>query len=67
MTAVAETDPLQGIRDEAQSAWENAQKFWALWPTVDPDQALDLLAEGMANMHAFTALVIEIAQMEARK
>ena len=60
-------DPLQGIKDEARSAWENAQKFWELWPTVDPDQALDLLTEGMTNMQAFTALSIEIAQMEARK
>ena len=58
-------DPLQGIRDEAQSAWENAQKFWDLWPTVAQDQALDLLMEGMANMHAFSALSLEIAKMES--
>lgn len=59
-------DPLQGLRDERDSAWENAQKFWELWPTVGPDQAIDLLIEGMENMRAFSALVIEIAQKESR-
>lgn len=60
-------DPLQGIRDEAQSAWENARKFWELWPTVDPDQALDLLMAGFENIRAFSALTIEIAQKESRQ
>ena len=58
-------DPLQGIRDEARSAWENAAKFWELWPTVDPDQALDFLMFGFENTRAFSALSLEIAQKES--
>lgn len=60
-------DPLQGIRDEARSAWENATKFWELWPSVDPDQALDLLLAGFENIRAFSALSLEIAQKESWK
>ena len=66
MSQTDTTDPLQGLRDEAQSAWENAQKFWAIWPTVAPDRALDLLAEGFENIRAFSALSLEIAQKESR-
>ncbi|MCK7581053.1 MAG: hypothetical protein MZV65_39610 [Chromatiales bacterium] len=65
MTQTTATDPLQGIRDEAQSAWENAQKFWDLWPTVTPDNAMDVLNALFENNRAFSRLAIELAQKES--
>lgn len=66
MTAVAEIDPLQGIKDERDSAWENAERLFKTWAVVDPDEALGVLVAWSEAARACAALDLELIQLESR-
>lgn len=59
-------DPLQGIKDERQSAWENAERLFKTWATVDPDEALSVLVAWIEAARACSALDLELIQLESR-
>ena len=65
MIADAKTDPLQGIKDERDSAWENAERLFRTWATVDPDEALGVLVAWIEAARACAALDLEIIQRES--
>ena len=65
MSQQTTTDPLQGIRDERDSAWENAERLFRTWATVDPDEALGVLVAWIEAARACAALDLEIIQRES--